>query len=134
MTVMDLRRLFYVSAYQVYLDTLHTCGAPITRKLADAIQNPKPGHLVMETSTIYMPERDESRFGRLLRKTREPCYSSDEWRAQGGKDEEPIPTESVWYIELPDGREYRWVNADFIRVLDEPALTMSQLEFRGAST
>lgn len=117
--MMDLRRLLYVNAYQVYLGTLHSCGAPITRATHDVLTSPRPGHLVMEISTIYMPERDEWRFGRLLRRVDEPRYSADEWREQGARDDEPIPTQRAWYIELPDGREFRWDNAEFIRVLED---------------
>lgn len=84
--------------------------------------------MVMETSTIYMRERDECRFGRLLRKEREPICTRAKWIEGGGSDDESIPTELVWYIELPDGTEYRWVNASFIRVLEEPLTTVASVE------
>ena len=119
MTV-DFRRLLYVNAYQVYMGTLHSCSAPITRELAEIIRAPRPGDLVMEISTIYMPERDEFRFGRLLRKVNEPTRTQEEWAEEGGRQDEAVPMQIVWYIELPDAREYRWHNAGFIRVLDEP--------------
>lgn len=126
--VIDLRRLLYVSAYQAYLGTLHGCSAPITGAAHKGLSKPTAGHLVMEVTTIYMADRDDWRFGRLLRVVEEPAYTREKWREGGGKDDEPIPTERVWYIELPDGTEYRWVNASFIRVLERPFSCMDDWE------
>ncbi len=117
---MDLRRLLFVSAYQVYRSTLHGCGAPITGMLRDALTKPEPGHLVMEITTIYMPERDAFRFGRLLRRAYEPSWTAEQWADPevNAHPEAPRPTTLIWYVALEDGTEYRWDNADFIRVFE----------------
>jgi hypothetical protein len=125
---MDLRRLVYANAYQAYMGTLRGNGAPIDKALFEVFTKPRPGHLVMETSTIYMHDRDEHRFGRLLRKASEPMYTREKWAEGGGTDNDPIPSEVVWYIEKPDGTEYRWVNASFIRVLEEPLTSMEAVK------
>jgi len=90
--VKDIRRLLYVNAYQVYLGTLHGCAAPITSALADVICDPQPGYLVIETSTIRMPERDDFRFGRLLRKVYEPTRTPEELAAERPSGTSSYPT------------------------------------------
>lgn len=114
---MDLTRLLYVNAYQTYLNTLHGgCSAAMTEWIGYVLRTPRPGHLVMEISTIYMPERDAHRFGRLLSRSREPMPRGPDLIPEDGA------TEEIWRIELPDGTEYRWWNASFIRVLEEPLM------------
>jgi hypothetical protein len=107
-----LLALVCTNAYRAYCATLHGCTAPVTRELFDEAQDPKPGDLVIEISIIHYPERDEARFGRLLQVTREPIPDAD-------PDYEVPPTERVQYIVLHDGRLYRWVNAGFVKVLEE---------------
>jgi hypothetical protein len=120
-----LMRLAEVTAYNLYLATLVGSPAPRVRDLGERMRSPRPGDLVLETSTVYREgDHYESligcRLGRLLRRPRENVYTDAEWVEQGGKPDEPIPTEQVWYIELADGREYKWVNADFIAIPEEP--------------
>lgn len=125
---MNLRRLLFVNAYQVYLATLHGCEARVTSALRDLLTDPRPGHLVMEVSTIYYPDRDEARFGRLVRKVSEPAYTREAWMKEGGADDESIPTVVAWYIEKEDGSQLRWTNASFIRVLEDTAFGLSEME------
>lgn len=78
-------------------------------------KNPKPGDWVWESSTAYWEDRAWNAVGKLLRVEQEPIAM--EWDED--KDG-PRPTERVWYIELLDGRESRWVNAEFLKVPDCP--------------
>lgn len=116
-----LLALVCINAYEVYLSTLHGCDARSRTDLRDFCKNPVPGDLVIETSTIWTRERDEHRFGKLLRKEWRQMYTAEEWAALDAEPNEPIPTELVWVIETLVGSEYTWTNADFIRVADEMA-------------
>lgn len=118
-----LMRLAEISAYNLYLATLVGDPAPRVKKIGDRMRAPVPGDLVLEISTIYREggryeSRVGERLGRLLRVVREDVYTAEVWygRECGAQPGEPIPTERVWYIELADGREYRWHNASFIAV------------------
>lgn len=106
------------SAYNTYLATL--CGGPkYLQDLFKELRNPRVGDLVMETTTHRMRDRNPVEgIGRLVRVTSEPMYTRQAWNAFGGKDSEPIPEEKIYTIELvfDDGREFRWKNADFIKV------------------
>lgn len=120
-----LMRLMEISAYNLYLATLVGDPAPRVKKIGDRMCAPVPGDLVLETSTIYREgERYESligcRLGRLVRTAREDVCTAEQWYDHEGGEAsgEPIPTERVWYIEIADGREYRWRNASFIAVPD----------------
>jgi hypothetical protein len=81
--------------------------------------NPDIGEMACEHSTVYRPTTpNKFAVGTLHRITQEPFPG--EW----GEDEPPL--ERVWYIVGLDGKEYRWTNAEFLRVsmsarwLDEP--------------
>lgn len=121
-TEKTLLRLLCVNAYEVYCSTLHSCDAPCTRDLGAFCKNVQPGNLVMECSTIWMPERDEHRLGRLLRTERRPMHTPEEWAAMGAESDEPIPTDLYWVIQRLDGSEYHWHNATFIRVSEKPGM------------
>jgi hypothetical protein len=111
----ELISLLCVSAYNAYLGSFGGHDAAIRRHRW--FTDPQPGDLVMETSTIYAKSQyDNIRIGFLKSTAREPVYTPEEWDG----DDEPIPTEKVWYIEaLFDGEVKRWTNADFIRVVKD---------------
>jgi hypothetical protein len=82
--------------------------------LYDEICNPRPGDLVLEVTSICFARAKGSRLGRLLRIVQEPFPSSD------NPDSNVYGmTEPAHYIELPDGREQRWTNARFIKVITD---------------
>ena len=110
-----LMRLAEVTAYNHYLACLVGNPAPRVEAALKRMTAPHVGDLVLEISTIYLPGRTGTRMGRLARIAEEPMYAPEEWDEGDG----PIPTERVWYVELPDGREFRWVNANFIAVLTD---------------
>lgn len=112
----NLLRLLCISVYEGYLSTLHGCDVAARKDLGRFYVDVRPGDLVMERSTAWMPERDEHRFGRLLRTERRPVYTPEEWAAQGAGADEPVPTDLYWVIQRFDGSEYNWNNADFLRV------------------
>lgn len=107
-------RLIEVLAYSSWLNTLTGNPAPRIKELHDRMSSPQVGDLVLETSTIYFEDRVGTRLGKLTRIALEPMYAPEDWNEQ--EEGRPIPTEKIWYIELPDGREYRWNNASFIAV------------------
>lgn len=117
--VKHLRRLLYASAYRLFTSTYFAGDASVNNTLIKTLTHPRVGDLVMETSTLFDAGRDEERMGRLVHATWEPVYTHEAWRAAGGVEGEPIPKERIVYIQLADGREYRWRNAVFIRVLEE---------------
>ncbi len=106
------------AAYQTWRATL--CAGPQSiRELFEELRNPKPGDLVMETTTHGMKKRDPLEgIGRLVSVMQEPMYTQEAWKEAGYDEGEPIPTERIWIIELifDDGRQFRWRNAQFIKV------------------
>lgn len=125
--VHPLARMLIFSAYNLY--SLTICGNPSPQNQAVGRymrREPMMGQLVMEISTIGMRDRDVNRLGRLLSTTREEVvHRGDDpaqqaaWRDEFLQGGEPVPTEKVWYIVTPDGRLFRWWNADFICVPEE---------------
>ena len=79
----------------------------------------KPGQMVVEvTSSHRSPAID--RLGELISVTDEemewPQEAKDEWLEDPRNG--PVPKERFYTIKTLDGREYRWHNADFIRIPD----------------
>lgn len=119
MDALSAARLVETLAYNLYLSTLGGSEGRRPREIREDISNPKPGDLVIETSTIYAAkasggsERGVTGIGRLIRVADEPVATREEW-----DDEDPIPTHKVYYIELVfgEGVEQRWHNASFIKV------------------
>jgi hypothetical protein len=87
----------------------------------------QPGDMVVEISTIWVglpgprnnnnPNHYLDSVGVLTKITREPMFTPEEW--DENTEGEPIPTESVYYLNTLDGREFRWTNCEFIRVPNE---------------
>lgn len=117
MTAMSAeQRLIETLAYNLYGATLVGNPAPFVEELGGRIRHFVPGDLVLECSTIHMRERDGTRLGRLIRTAFEPLWTPEEWAAKGEDDPDEIPVVQMWYLQLADGREYRWHNARFIAV------------------
>lgn len=94
-------------------------GPPKTTDRFNWFKNVQPGMLVMETSTAWIDERDEHRFGHLIAIERGNFHTDEEWEEakEGYSEEEERPQDTFWRIELlSDGTEYRWRNCHFIRV------------------
>lgn len=115
-----LVRLLKGCAYELWCASL--CAGPkYLHDLFEEMSNPKPGDLVMETTTHTFPGRDPLEgIGTLVAVGDAPYYATrEEARAAGFDDDEPIPTRKVWDITLDfdDGRAFRWENASFIKVV-----------------
>lgn len=119
MTKTEIVTLLKGSAYETWRASL--CAGPRSiQDLFNELKDPKPGDLVMETTTHGMKGRDTLEgIGRLVAVGDAPYYATrEEARAAGIEDQEPIPTRKVWDITLDfdDGRAFRWENASFIKV------------------
>lgn len=102
-----------------YLATLHGCDVPNRKKLYDALSNPKVGDMVLEISTIYSEKHVGTRLGRLNKIAKEDFPYSEKDRQYFLEHDGRVPQETAYYIELPDGTEFRWTNANFIKVLED---------------
>jgi hypothetical protein len=110
-------KLIETLAYNLYGATLVGNPAPIVKELGDRMIAYQVGDLVLECSTIYMDDRYGARLGKLARVAIEPMFTPERWyQEMEAGPEEKIPEEKVWYLALPDGREFRWTNARFIAV------------------
>jgi hypothetical protein len=122
----EAARLACYSAYAAYTATLRGDVPAGSHKNFD----PVVGEPVVEVSTISMwddPERYAVReefahlrdvlncIGTLERIAWEPCHTPEEWEELKTEGEE-VPKQKAWYIRTLDGREFRWENANFIRV------------------
>ncbi len=130
-------RLVETLAYNLYMVVLGS-QAPWAKQLYERMLRPEPGDLVLELSTIHFDDAPHlvakygdkrgKRLGVLLRVTREPICAPDAW-----DEPDAIPEETVTYLRLPDGREFRWVNASFIAVpteiVDSPFVFTSRPDF-----
>ncbi len=116
-----LLRMVAINAYVAWSNTLIGNAPPAIHAQFERMKDPQVGDVVLETSTIWKASRytndTPSQFpglGVLLRTADEPYpIDPDEYA-----DDEPVPTEKVWYVRPLDGSvpEYRWTNASFIRV------------------
>lgn len=88
--------------------------------LYDLLKDPQPGDYVLENTTRLSEKHFPYRFGKLMKISREPFPLDDEAKKEYEENGEKVPEEKVFYIELPNGTEYRWTNANFIKVLDAP--------------
>jgi hypothetical protein len=120
----DLYRLIAINAYTAYRNTVVGNPAPAIAEQYARTTNPQPGDLVLEVSTIWKqsryaleaPRAQYPELGFLLRVEMEPFP-----REEGETEPDDGAREKVWYIQPLDGSvpEYRWVNANFIRVFTE---------------
>jgi len=130
-----LLKLIAINAHAAYNSCLVGNPAPRVEAMYQRMITPEPGDLVLETSTIWRWARDSDAvacdqlpgLGILKRRALEPIMDRaafDDMHAHGDywvrPDEtlDDLPKETVYYIEPLDGTvpEYRWVNANFIRV------------------
>ena len=119
----QLVKLVKNNALSLYHSTLVGNPSPSAKGLYERLTHPKPGDLVVETSTAWMKHLDQfAGIGRLKEDTREKLYPTPEEALEHGwENYDECPTERIWYIELifDDGRLFRWHNANFIVVLEE---------------
>ena len=114
-TGVDVQRLLRVSAHQLWLATLVGDPPPSLSRLHARIASVSPGNLVAEISTAYQREHDECAVGRLVARRREALRFELEDEAVDFLQR----SEVAWYLELLDGRLFRWHNASFVRVLED---------------
>lgn len=127
-------RQLAILGYSIYTTTMVGDPAPFVRRLAERMRAPRPGDLVLETSTVFRLDRgdwDSAALGYFLREADEPACTREEWDAEQaeeaawcaehhpGEPFEPEPyeprIERVQYLQrLDDGGEFRWHNAEFI--------------------
>jgi hypothetical protein len=130
-----LVRLVAINAYASWHNTVVGNPAPRVAELYEKLSDPRPGDLVLETSTVWRwarsayeaPLDEYPALGTLMRKVEEPVvdqealdkmHASGDYWLREGETLADIPTETVWYIvPLADTQERRWTNASFIRVL-----------------
>lgn len=117
----SVRRLVVLlqgAAYNLWSACLCS-GPPMLRDLFEELDNPKPGDLVMETTTHTMKSRNPLEgIGTLVSVASEPMFTREQATDAGYAADVEIPTAKVWTITLDfdDGREFRWQNASFIKV------------------
>jgi hypothetical protein len=101
----DLLRLACAGVYNLWVNSLIGNPPPCVRDANENMRRVEVGRVVMERSTIWRPESDEARLGRLLRIETRPLGDI---------------TEQVFVIEplMRPGTEFTWSNADFIAVPD----------------
>jgi hypothetical protein len=125
-----LLRLIALNGYAAYRNAMAVPRTTIGDAFHRAI-HPQPGDLVLEKTTVFRWAGEDTSpgpaLGYLLRVVQEPIVTQealDEMHRQGdyynALDEklDDIPKEKVFYIKPLDGSvpEYRWHNADFIRL------------------
>lgn len=127
----DLYRMLAVAGYQAYRNTLVGNQAPAVRRYLERAHDPQSGDLVVETSTIAMPNWDTAALGWLIEKTYEPMVTKaehDAMLAEGDYWKTPeesydaVPTEPIFYVDPLDPDQpspYRWHNADFVAIPTE---------------
>jgi hypothetical protein len=130
-----LLRLIAINAYVAYSNTIVGSPAPEVEAVGKRMTDLQPGDLVIERSTLWKwaKHADEApcdqypAIGVLLRIANDPVCTQaelDEMHTNGdyfvriGETLDEIPRERVYYIKPLDGTvpEYRWTNADFIRI------------------
>lgn len=114
----EILKLLIASAYCNWSSQLIS-GPEATHQRFQFLKNPRVGDLVMETTTMFMPDRDQYRIGHLVSDQMEP-YGDDDWWEQNKEDYEgKRPTERVYVIKcLLTGKPFRWTNASMIRVVE----------------
>lgn len=112
-----LLRILIASAYAAWCSQLIS-GPPKTLERFRWFKNFEPGQLVMEVTSLHQEAQNEYRIGHLLSVGMEPFHSDEEWeQVKAEWKGQPRPTEKVYRIRtLVHGTEFRWRNADFIRV------------------
>ena len=103
----------------VHIAYTYSLAALLDRSTAQRhrdFDHPNVGQLVMELSTVYIDDLDDVRFGYLVSDQQEPMFTEKEW-AEVSDQYECRPTERVFRIRsIRTGAEFRWTNANFIRV------------------
>jgi hypothetical protein len=114
----ELIKLLIASAYSNWSSQLIS-GPEATHQRFFFLKQPHVGDLVMETSTMFLSDRDQYRIGHLISDEMEP-YGDDAWWEANKEDyEDKRPMERVYTIKcLLTGAPFRWTNASIIRVVE----------------
>lgn len=110
---LELLRLLGISAYIAWRNTCCGNPSPLQERYWHRMNNPIPGDLVVETTTLTRGHPPNG-IGRLLSVAPEPYPDWDD-----EDEEEPIPTRDIWTIETLDGRQVRWENCHFIKIPED---------------
>jgi hypothetical protein len=108
---LQLLRLLGISAYLAWWNTLCGNPSPNQEDYQRRMNNPIPGDLVLETTTLARGSPPNN-IGRLLSVVPEPYPDWDD-------EEEPVPTRDIWTIETLDGQRVRWENCHFIKIPED---------------
>jgi hypothetical protein len=114
----QVARTIWSATYAAYSLCLAGPTWPDKERRYERMKSPCVGDMVIEVGGGLREADCSNAVGWLLRETREPVWSPDEWKEAGGGND-PIPTERVFYIQTLNGQESRWVNCDFLAVPDE---------------
>lgn len=124
-----------VAGIVAWRNTLVGGGAPVVRAYFERASHPRPGDLVVETSSFGLRIRDDREphvcVGTLLREVDEVLTYDSEEGDEGGDPETYV--ERAVYIQplaYPEGHEFRWTNADFAAI---PRTLKESREWRGES-
>lgn len=110
--ITDLVRLILHNARIVWSCCCVGNPCQMHKERYEIINNPKPGDLVVETSSLKMwDENPLNSLGRLIA-VKEMPIDHIEW------DDEEKPLETYWFIETIDGQLMRWHNCNFIVVFE----------------
>lgn len=120
--VANILECLAASAYIAWVNTISGYHVPAAKFYCERMHDPQPGDLVLEVTN--WKARPLDRIGRLISVGMEnpppevvdpQTYDESEW-------ERPYPPyqEKIWRIRTLDGREYRWWNADFIVIPEDP--------------
>lgn len=130
----SIYRLLAVAGFEAYGNSL---AGPVKSDAADYFhraRQPKVGDLVVEHTTLWMPNWNSAALGWLLEIVDEPVVTKEEHDAmlaqgdywqESGEDYDSVPTGRVYYIDPLDPditpRPYRWYNAGFVAIPTEIA-------------
>lgn len=143
-SMISVRETVRILTQHLYSATLVGHPAPVVQHMYDWMKHPRPGDLVVETSTAYYPvERTRDRFpgqwpfermGYLIEVRQELAHTDEEWAAwqektrqdninvgidpEFGLDDPREIEPAAWYIQygpFPDA-VCRWVNCSFLAV------------------
>lgn len=120
----DAYFLIACAGYAAYRNAMVGNPAPRVADYLARVDNPQPGDLVLEVTTIHRVPWKHAGLGWLLRIAREPVWTPETWaEEEGDRPYSECPTQKVWYIDPldPNVKEtpYRWEDAEFVTIPNE---------------